>query len=754
MLSPLPGLVGLPKLSPLPELFGRPKLSPLPGMSVSLDVSDGSDPSGTFNASPGLSLGERLRRWSADWYDGDMPTAAKQTPELFRFSDRVTFLPIINGSGQFAAATARFMLEHQADCLAVPLPPSFADDVESGVLDLPHPSIVIQHPAGRLFGDDTASDFGDDADDPSPSSYVPIDPCQAVIAAIRAAMGERIPRRYIDLETDPFVPYASTMPDPFAVRDVALDKFAAAVLPSIAPPPDRRTQDRMLHMAAQLVELEKTFSRILVVDSVLHWPWIRHNYNRLAHVQSQCATPGITADALLQLPTDDETLPTRRHSVDGRTLMFLFGELPMITAMYERARQQLGDDESLLIDGVKELLLAARDTYRSELSGHGRRITPALLSKCLQYIRNLSLIHRRMTPDLITIITATKQIFGDAFALHVAENANHYAYAADEADSVTSPRPVADDSNQSFEQSYSAMNPFDDDVDGKEHLDQVTLGIDQARLPSGDIVSLVNRLPGSPMTWTTLKLKPRPPEADRKRWQHAYNPYGQCSYPPEDQQIENFRTRVFERAQSIVGNELARTEKFTTSVRDGIDIRDTLRHWYEKQIYVKVIPPSRGTLDACVMLFDCPADPRKYAWRTTWFAEHRDESTLAFYATNYTDQIIGPNIAMAVYGGALFLYPPIMIKDIWHDESLDFAETLEERLIAAACRHSRSKQVAILSPLPPGSAWRRMARHYKKQLVHVPMTGFSDEQIQQMRRVHVLGGKEVRSYAAEFIRKV
>ena len=29
-----------------------------------------------------------------------------------------------------------------------------------------------------------------------------------------------------------------------------------------------------------------------------------------------------------------------------------------------------------------------------------------------------------------------------------------------------------------------------------------------------------------------------------------------------------------------------------------------------QQIYVKVIPPSRGTLDACVMLFDSPADPR------------------------------------------------------------------------------------------------------------------------------------------------
>lgn len=684
-----------------------------------------------------------------------MNDSPQQTPELFRFSERVSFLPIINGSGQFAAATRRFMLEHQADCLAVPLPPSFADDVEAGVLDLPHPSIVIQLPKSNIQASSYDDDESADDDLANTASYVPIDPCQAVITAIRAAMGERIDRHYVDLETDRFVPIASTMPDPFAVRDVALDKFAAAVLPSISPPPDQATKMRMLHMAARLIELEKKYKRILIVDSILHWPWIRHEYNQLSGVQSPSSTPGITSENQIHFPQHDDVNPTQRHSVDSRTLMFLFGELPLITAMYERARQQFDDDESLLIDGVKELLLAARTTYQNELDGMGRRITPALLTKCLQYIRNLSLIHRRMTPDLITIVTASKQIFGDAFALHVAENANHYAFAADEADSLTAPRsndrsPLDDAGDGRYHDSYES----DDTSDEEEHLDQVVLGIDQARLPNGEVVSLVSRLPGSPLSWTTLKLNPRPPKADRDRWRHAYNPYGQCSYPPEDQQIENFRTRVFERAQALVGNDLARTEKFTTSVRDGIDIRDTLRHWHEKQIYVKVIPPSRGTLDACVMLFDTPADPRKYSWRTTWFAEHKNESTLAFYATNYANEIVGPNIAMAIYGGALFLYPPVVIKDIWHDEALDFAETLEERLIAAACLYSRSKQVAILSSLPPGSAWRRMARHYKKQLVHVPMSGFSDEQIQHMRRVHVLGGKDVRSYAAEFIRRI
>ncbi len=672
-----------------------------------------------------------------------------QIPELLRMGSKITLLPVIHGSGQFALTVRRWMLEESFDCVAVPLPESFREPVEEAVLELPRPSIVIQ-PAtvdfenmdfenadfenldfqkpdfknAESWDPNQAEDNDDDPDEEEPESptvsYVPVDPCQSVIMSIRAAMGEHIPREYIDLETDPFRPYATVMPDPYAVRHVSPERFAAAVLPSITRPPDPQTRARMVHMASRLCELEKKYERILLVTSVLHWPWIREAYNLLS--QDADASSRSEATAALELPEHDHVQTPIRYAVKSQTLMFLFGELPFITGLYERARSELEEDEDLQIDGVKELLIAAQDSYRKELDNRARRVTPLLLSKCLQYIRNLSLIHRRMTPDLITIVTAAKQILGDQFALHVAERANEYLYGQ-----------------------------VDDDQD---ELQEVTLGIDQARLPDGEVVSLVSRLPGPPITWCTLKLQRRPTNFERDRWKYKWNPYTQCSYPPEDDRIENFRTRVFDRAKAIIGNDLARTEKFTTSVKDGIDIRDTLRHWYEKQIYVKVVPPSRGTLDACVMLFDSPADPRDYPWRTTWFAEHHQESTLALYATNFQDEMVGPGIGMSVYGGAMFLYPPVLIPDVWSDSRLDYAETLEERLIAAACLHSRGREIALLSSLPPGRGWQRLARRHKKYLVHVPLSSFSDEQVQQMRMVHVLNGSEVRSYAEEFIRRV
>jgi hypothetical protein len=326
-------------------------------------------------------------------------------------------------------------------------------------------------------------------------------------------------------------------------------------------------------------------------------------------------------------------------------------------------------------------------------------------------------MERRMTPDLYNLVVAAKQTAGDGYALHVAETAREYPYQRDTG------------------------------------YPQVAMGVDQMRLPDGEILDVVSRLPGPPMQWRSCRLQRRPDRREQRRWRMRWNPMTQCSWPPEDELIESFRSHVIDRAKAIMGADLIRTEKFTTSIKDGIDIRDTLRNWHTGELYVREIPPSRGRLDAVVMLFDSPADPRDYPWRTTWFAEHQNESTLAFFATGFRQQMVGPGIALATYGGALFLFPPVSIPDIWRDPRLDFTETLEERLLAAACLHSDCPHIALLSSSPPGAGWRRLARRFRKKWVHVPLSGFSDSTVQQLRMVHVLNGRQVRSYAAHFIRK-
>jgi hypothetical protein len=279
------------------------------------------------------------------------------------------------------------------------------------------------------------------------------------------------------------------------------------------------------------------------------------------------------------------------------------------------------------------------------------------------------------------------------------------------------------------------------------------MGIDRARLADGDVVRMQSRLPGHPLSWRTCRLTPTPPKVQQQQWEMQWNPYGQCSWPPEDSAIEKFRTHVKDVAMALMGTDLARSEKFSASLKDGLDIRETLRNWHTGDLYVKVFPPTRGSLDCVVMLFDSPADPRDYPWRTTWHAEHHDESTLSLFATNFMQEMVGPGIGLATYGGAMMLFPPRPIPDIWHDRRFDFTDTLEERLLAAACYHSHERHIALLSHAPPGAGWRRLARRYNKKLVHIPLSRFSQQTVQQLRMFHVLNGQQIRSYAAHFIRK-
>lgn len=631
----------------------------------------------------------------------------RQTVSPLRLSPKTTYLPVVNGSGTCALAVRQWLLDHPCDCLAVGLPATFRSSVLDAVEQLPNPSVVIQKTATTFTSSSWQPDSDDDQDSDSEAedtptwSYVPIDPCQPTIMAIRVALGEHWPIEFCDLETNAYQPIAAVMPDAYALQTVSLEKFATAMLPSIVRPYQDQVQHRLQHMAIRLKGLEEKYENILFVNSILEWPWLREAYQANSDVA----------------PEHDDVEAPETYAVNPNSLIFLFGELPYITGLYERARVELDDDRNLAIDGVKHLLMSARSSYKQDMGRRARKITPLLLTQCLKYIRNQTLLEHRMTPDMYTLAVSAQQILGDQYATHLIETARNY--------------------------------PFYDDSESEE----VTLGIDQVRLPDGDTADIVSRLPGQPMTWRSLEIRRKPEQKDLDQWQTQWNPYAQCSWPPEDSLIESFRTRVMDRAKALIGADLARSEKFSTSIKDGIDIRETLRNWYNGDIYVKVLPPSVGTLDCCVMLFDVPADPREYSWRTTWFAEHQEESTLAFFATDFQKEIIGPGIALATYGGAMFLFPPFSIPDIWRDPRLDFADSMEERIIGAACLHSRERRIALLSPGAPGATYRSIARRFKKQLVHIPLSSFNDAMVQQLRMVHVLNGREVRSFASHFIRK-
>src|SRR5258707_10837368 len=49
---------------------------------------------------------------------------------------------------------------------------------------------------------------------------------------------------------------------------------------------------------------------------------------------------------------------------------------------------------------LARVLLTARESYRADFKTRARKISPHMLRVCLKYVRNLSLLERRFSPDL------------------------------------------------------------------------------------------------------------------------------------------------------------------------------------------------------------------------------------------------------------------------------------------------------------------------------------------------------------------
>jgi len=633
---------------------------------------------------------------------------------VFSVGSWLTLIPVVHGSAAYAIALRQELLSRPFDALAVPLPESFEQEVLRGVDRLPALSAVVRLSAPEEDSESMARR----------GTYVPIDPCQGVIAAIRLALGERKAIEWIDSEGDEIQNHAPVFADCYAIRHTTLERFCSAMIPAIPPLSSGLGSGQLVQridaMASRLIAMRTKYRWITALCPLEAWPWLR---------EAICKKLETPADRSQELPeqTEESFYAPELYGVDPRSYLFLLGELPFITGLVERARQEFQEDDQIVAQGLKELFVAARSSYRQELGNRARQIPPLLISQCLKYVRNQTLLDRRMTPSFYTLAKSAQQMMGDAYTTHLVNAATEY--------------------------------PFDDPLMGGsspsdgDGLPTMRLGIGVGELPSWGQAKLVSRLPGPPIQWHSLELRRPVEKKDQRRWKSRWNPYMQCSWPEDDTQIESFRNRVAQRARQILGADLARVEKFTTSIMDGLDLRETLRHWYDGSLYVKVNPPSIGPVNVTVMVFDPQPDPREYSWRATWFSEHPEESTLAFFATPFQKQMIGPGIGMSTYGGSMFIYPPRPIEDIWQDSRLDFTDTLEQRLVAAACMHSESRHVALLSPTPPGIALKKIAKRYSRKLVHVPLSHFSDSVLQQLRIFHVLNGRHVRSYAADFIRK-
>jgi hypothetical protein len=263
-------------------------------------------------------------------------------------------------------------------------------------------------------------------------------------------------------------------------------------------------------------------------------------------------------------------------------------------------------------------------------------------------------------------------------------------------------------------------------------------------------IRIRRRLPRPKQRLRPGNLKPHKKEQFEGEWAHEFHGESICSYPPEDIVVEDYGRFLKKKARSLLSEERTRVEPFTTSLLDGIDLRETIRNWYDSKIYVRQFEKIAGDVGSIVVIFD-PDREDRYTYLTTWLGEHQNESDMAFYSTNPFEHLVGPGIGRAEYGGFLMSLPPRRMIDVWSDPDYDFAESKPERLLMAGLDYSVQKHVVYVAAHPPRSVFRSIAARFGRNILYIPIGQLSPQKLKRIRVVHVLDSYSRRREAKDYI---
>ena len=532
-----------------------------------------------------------------------------------------------------------------------------------------------------------------DPQDEERGIYIPVEPADPFTEAVRTAI--EIEAEIIFLEPDhgdrPHVP--DNYPDSYAVRRTGVERYTEAY--RLYPQP--RTEEITEHAAAMA--------------------WKLQGADPLAEVFVVCSLN--MTDPLLDAMEEPQEAPARRGFPDIRLLnphpdclVEILVEYPYLQHRYEFFRIDMRDSSSVDKPRVQYELLREAEAKYAENTGeklaHWHR---RLLAK---YSRNLAHISGDLTCRAFDLAVAARSIVDDNYGWEVWMMAGRY--------------PEQHDSSE---------------------LETVNLSGDEIWLNTKRL-KIRRRLPRPKQRLKPVGLKARKKEKFPGEWAQQTNGNAICSYPPEDLIIENYGRFLKRKAKSILSEERSRVEPFTTSILDGIDLRETIRNWHQKKIYVRQYDRLHGEVGAVIVVFDEDRQDH-YSYLTTWLGEHQNESDMAFYSTHPFDHIVGPGIGRAEYGGFLMVLPPRRMYDVWSDPDYEFAETKPERLLLAGLDYSVERYVVYVAAKPPRTIFRSIAAHLNRKIIYVPIGQLSPTKLKKVRVVHVLDNYARREQAKDFI---
>ena len=649
---------------------------------------------------------------------------------------RIRLLPIVHERVDLAAVVHIVLERAHPSAIAVELPTTLADLCDRAVRRLPQISLLIS-----------------EAEDEDDALVWPVTPADPTVEAIRWAMEHDVPWYCIDPDIRYRERHRDPVPDPWSLWSLGIDRYLGLLLQLAR---DRSSEADALREQGLAYHLAQCRERtpegtVVALLGAAHVAPVAHRlaeplaeplartrrsdvHLRNLHPNSLTALlpdPPIT-HAVWELvrrgdvpkPPDLENAVNRPVSVVRHGLRVISGnsgneraEQRLRVAELAAARlTRLTGDGDPVPDRTRLAPMAWNVATRSWGEHSQRTIHRWQRRVFFDFARRYARIQGILVPGLYECVVAARGVADDNLAWELFDVLRCYPWQRSESEIETA------------------------EVDG-ESLD---LGTRTVRFRRRFF-----RVKQRPVA-IPVHERPESPD-DPSEWIDAFRDGSICSYPPEDIRVEDYGRFLQQKVLSLLAAERTRTEPFTTSFLDGLDLRETIRNAHEGRVYVREQLRAPGKAGSVVVIFDRDLDVEQFPFAMTWLGEHDQESDMAFYATDPTDQIVGPGIMRAVYGGFMLTMPRGRLLDIWHDPDYRTAREKAEVLLMAAVDYSTERLVVHLAADPPSSRLHQYAAVQGKAIVHIPIGSMSPTALDRIRTVHLLAGYHVRDQAGQYI---
>ncbi len=643
----------------------------------------------------------------------------------------IRLLPVVHDRLEMGAV-ARVVLEAlQPAAVAVELPAPLKRSVLTAVDRLPKISLVI-------------------SEEPGEEALVWLcSPGDPFAEALRWARARDLPVFLIDPDLRGGQPAADAVPDPYAIWELGPEDYLELLCESLQRRPSssmERQRESGMAFRAQQARRQVQGTLLVLVGAAHARP--------LAQV-----LPDPTAQALAR--------PRRSHQevrhVHPRSLTGIFADPPLAHAAHELLRQGSLPEPVPIRDAISRRIPLERHGLRllpGEEPEQGQRRRMNLARHAAR--RSVRRLSGQLFPDRRELARVIWSVACESYQEQTEEEIQPWQeriffeflrrhcrlqglLAGGVFEWVVAARGVADD-NLAWEVFDAARcYPWQE-----SSAEIPTVEID------GDLLDLGTRKIRFRRRFFRVKRRPvpvrrRPETENTEEWLEGFDSPHICSYQPEDIVVEDYARYLQTRALALLSSEQKRTEPFSTSLLDGIDIRETLRNAPIQKIYVQEFGRLPGGAGSVVVIFDRDLTGRKFPHAMTWLGEHDQESDMAFYSTDPTQQVVGPGIMRATYGGLMMSYPPGRLYDVWQDPEYRRAREKAEVLLMSAIDYSREKLVVHLAASPPHETMRQRAARQGKRILHVPIGSVSPMTLKKIRVVHLLAGPDKRKIAADYI---